>query len=84
MQMQQEGAMCPHLRPQLVGADRGISVAIYCGLPDGRARVPARDEVKRYCLDASHDFCPGYRNARVRETFTRGLAASRPATGEKR
>jgi hypothetical protein len=69
--------MCPHLRPHLVGADRGISVAIYCGLPGGRARVPASDEVQRY-------FCPGYRNARVRETFTRGLAASRPATGEKR
>jgi len=37
-----------------------VAVGIYCALPDGRVRVPARDERQLYCLPGHPEACPVY------------------------
>jgi hypothetical protein len=69
-----DGETCLHLRPHRGAPPTTLTVAVYCGLPSGRARVPSRDEVIRFCLGGHHGNCPGYRKARLREAFATGLA----------
>lgn len=65
---------CPDLRPNVGEPPTLLTVAVYCGLPGGRARVPSRDELIRFCVAGHHGDCPGYRLARLGETFAAGVA----------
>jgi hypothetical protein len=51
---------CPLLRPSRPMGRDAVAVGIYCALPDGRVRVPARDERQLYCLPGHQDDCPVY------------------------
>ncbi len=57
----------PYLRP--VGADRlgAFPVGVYCRFPDGRVRIPSRDEPARFCTIGHHADCIGFRRARYLE-----------------
>jgi hypothetical protein len=35
-------------------------IGIYCRFPDGRVRVPAMDEMRRFCLREQWEHCPAY------------------------
>jgi hypothetical protein len=65
---------CPYLRPSVDAPMTTLTVAVYCGLPSGRARVPSRDELLTFCIGGHHRDCPGYHRARMREAFASGLA----------
>ncbi len=65
---------CPYLRPNTGAPATAMTVGVYCGLPDGRARVPTRDELLRSCLTGHPGDCPGYRTARLREAFAAEIA----------
>jgi hypothetical protein len=61
---------CPFFRPSrslthdlaAVGIRQELtSVGVYCRLPDGRVRVPGREEVKSFCLPGRYRDCPHYR-----------------------
>jgi hypothetical protein len=61
---------CPFLQPTrslsrdlaAVGIYQEMTaVGVYCRLPDGRVRVPAREEVKGFCVPGRHRECPHYR-----------------------
>jgi len=55
-----ETAVCPFLNPGFAEGPYAPSTALYCRLPDGRVRVPARDEVRRYCTPRDFDACLVY------------------------
>ena len=65
---------CPYFQPRTDGSGDGVPYAVYCRQPDGRVRVPSRDERERFCASGHHLDCPGYRHAHFRETFLAGLA----------
>jgi hypothetical protein len=65
---------CPYLRPNIGEPPTVLTVGVYCGLPSGSARVPSRDELIRFCVAGHHGDCPGYRLARLRETFAAVVA----------
>lgn len=50
---------CPFLRPGL--ATGPLTIAMYCGLPGGRVKLPSRDEIERYCAPGAFERCPTYR-----------------------
>ena len=52
---------CPFLQPSRPLGARGRLIGIYCRLPDGRVRVPAADERRRFCLPGEWHDCPVYR-----------------------
>jgi hypothetical protein len=68
-----ETSPCAYLRPNVGAPPSALSIAVYCGLPSGRARIPSRDELLRFCVTGSHGDCPGYRRARHAETFVHSL-----------
>ena len=52
---------CPLLMPtRHLGHDE-IAIGRYCRFPNGRVRVPARDEMLTYCSVRAWDRCPVYR-----------------------
>ena len=56
-------ASCPNLRPlfeRRAGGSSGL-LPVYCRLPNGRVRVPTRDELASLCLGERYPNCPGYR-----------------------
>lgn len=65
---------CPYLRPAAGELATTPPYAVYCRFPDGRIRVPSRDEVTRFCASGHNLDCPGYRRAHLRETFMTGVA----------
>ncbi len=69
-----EPKSCPFIRPNVAGLPTVSTVAHYCCLPSGKARIPSRDELVRFCLTGHHGDCPGYRRIRMSETFAHGLA----------
>jgi len=46
---------CPFAIPALPSTD---SAAFYCRLPDGRVRIPTRDERIRFCASGRYEDCP--------------------------
>ena len=56
-----ESENCPFLVPKLDGPPEKFSVPVYCRLPNGRVRVPARDQLVFLCTAGQHHDCPGYR-----------------------
>jgi len=58
-------APCPNLMPRSGRRAGGFPgpVAVYCRLPDGRARVPTRVELASLCADGRYVNCPGYRRS---------------------
>ncbi len=68
------GSACPYLRPNAGAPATTLTVGVYCGLPDGCARVPSRDELIRLCLAGHRGDCPRYRTARLREAFAAEVA----------
>lgn len=54
-----EVSNCPFLTPKASG--RAVfSVSVYCRLPNGRVRVPTRDQLVFLCSAGQHHDCPGY------------------------
>jgi hypothetical protein len=61
------GSECPLLQPARLVGRHGRLIGIYCRFPDGRVRVPAGDERRRFCLTGLWQDCPAYqRHAPVR------------------
>jgi hypothetical protein len=52
---------CPLLAPSRPLGRGDVAFAIYCRLPDGRVRVPLRQEARQFCIPAQHRLCPVYR-----------------------
>jgi hypothetical protein len=52
---------CPFVHPARPLGRGGRLLGIYCRLPDGRVRVPPRDEMRRFCLREQWEQCPTYR-----------------------
>jgi len=40
---------------------RGLLIATYCRLPDGRIYLPLAKERRRFCLSGQWLYCPTYR-----------------------
>ena len=53
-------AECPFLQPTRPLSRGGRLIGFYCRLPDGRVRVPAEDEGRRFCLPRQWRQCPVY------------------------
>jgi hypothetical protein len=53
--------ICPNLGPGISDVTTRPTCAVYCRLPDGRIRIPSRDELSRFCLAGHFRDCPGYR-----------------------
>jgi hypothetical protein len=51
---------CPFLQPGRPGAGPIGLIGVYCRFPDGRVRVPAMDEMRRFCLREQWEHCPAY------------------------
>jgi hypothetical protein len=67
---------CPFLRPEAADHLEAFPVGVYCRLPDGRVRVPSRDELARFCAAGHYRDCPGFRSARQRERVLKTLAVA--------
>lgn len=67
-------ATCPCLQAHSSTSPAGLSYAVYCRRPDGRTRIPSRDETRHFCTTGRHLGCQGYRRTHVDELFTTGLA----------
>ena len=65
---------CPYLRPERADRLGAFPLGVYCRLPDGRVRIPSRDELARFCTTGHHADCVGFRRARYLETVVSGLA----------
>jgi len=52
---------CPLLSPRVSGKPETFSISFYCRQPNGRVRVPPRDQVMFLCTAGHHHDCPGYR-----------------------
>ncbi|MBI4611610.1 MAG: hypothetical protein HY726_21685 [Candidatus Rokubacteria bacterium] len=65
---------CPFLRPAMTVRLLAFPIAVYCRLPNGRVRVPSRDELIRFCTSRRSEDCPRYRLACCREPVAAGLA----------
>jgi hypothetical protein len=54
---------CPHLMPKVVRRAGGFPApaSVYCRLPNGRVRVPSRDQVASLCTSGQYFRCTGYR-----------------------
>ena len=51
---------CPFLCPARPLSRKAMLIGMYCRLPGGRVRVPARDEIERFCIPRRFPFCPVY------------------------
>ena len=69
-----ETPKCPYLRPHRADRLAAFPMGVYCRLPDGRVRIPSRDELARFCTTGHHADCIGFRRARYLETGVSGLA----------
>lgn len=67
-----EANACPFLRPETAERLAAFPVGVYCRLPDGRVRIPSRDELVRFCTTGRHDDCFAYRRASLRRTWLGG------------
>ena len=65
---------CPFLQPTMASRSELLGIGVYCRLPSGRARIPSRDEVARFCAAGKFRECPVYRRARYLEADLVGLA----------
>jgi hypothetical protein len=56
-------APCPNLmsRPARRAGGYQIPFPVYCRLPNGRVRVPTRDELASLCVDGRYLNCAGFR-----------------------
>jgi hypothetical protein len=61
-----EASRCPFLTPKLSGPPAAFSTLVYCRHPDGRVRIPPRDQLMVLCTLGHHHDCPGYRRWRSR------------------
>ena len=61
-----EGSNCPFLTPKVSLRPAVLSIPVYCRLPNGRVRVPPRDQLMFLCTVGQHYDCPGYRRWRPR------------------
>ncbi len=55
-----EVSNCPFLIPKVSRRGAVFSVPVYCRLPNGRVRVPTRDQLMFLCTAGQHHDCPGY------------------------
>jgi hypothetical protein len=62
-----EESTCPYLTPKLSGRPATFSVPVYCRKPNGRVRVPSRDQLMALCTAGHHHDCPGYRRLKPRD-----------------
>jgi hypothetical protein len=60
---------CPYLHPPTEGPGGEFLYSVYCRRPDGRVRVPSRDQLKRFCTSGHHVDCLGYRRISFGEAF---------------
>jgi hypothetical protein len=51
---------CPFLTPKASGPPPAFSISVYCRRPNGRVRVPPRDQLMFLCTAGHHHACPGY------------------------
>jgi len=71
-----DASNCPFLMPKLSGRAGIFPVPVYCRLPNGRVRVPTRDQLVVLCSAGHHHDCPGYRRWKPRvEGLFRGSVA---------
>jgi len=58
-----DGAPCPNLMPRPVRRPGGfpVPVSVYCRVPNGRVRVPTREQLASLCVGGRYPNCPGYR-----------------------
>lgn len=60
-----EESICPFLTPRVSeGTPVIFSIPVYCRQPNGRVRVPLRDQLMFLCTAGHHQDCPGYRRWR--------------------
>ena len=66
MEQDREGeeSNCPYLTPRVSGRAGVFPVPVYCRLPNGRVRVPPREQLVCLCTAGQHHHCPGYRRWR--------------------
>lgn len=65
---------CPFLRPRMASHLGAFPIGVYCRLPSGRIRIPARDELTRFCTTGGYCDCLVYRRAHAWEISFMGLA----------
>ena len=53
--------VCPNVDPGISNVTAPTMCAVSCRRPDGRIRIPSRDELNRFCLGGHFRDCPGYR-----------------------
>jgi hypothetical protein len=63
-----ETPKCPYLRPERADRLAAFPIGAYCRLPDGRVRIPSRDELARFCTTGHHADCVSIRRARYLDT----------------
>ena len=51
---------CPFLVPEVSDPLGPLSLPVYCRLPNGRVRIPTRDQLAYLCSAGHHQNCPGY------------------------
>jgi len=73
-------AGCPLLMPGARPEHGRAGVAVYCRLPDGRVRMPTREEFESLCFVERHRDCPGYRRWARLQRDVRRLAAVKGGT----
>lgn len=49
---------CPFLQPTRRLGRGDVAIGVYCRLPDGRVRVPARHELRAWCIPGRFESCP--------------------------
>jgi hypothetical protein len=49
---------CPFLVPALTGPAVGFPVPVYCRAPNGRVRMPSREQLVSLCSGGHHHACP--------------------------
>jgi len=54
-----EESSCPFLMPRVSGPPMAFSIPVYCRQPNGRVRVPPRDQLMFLRTAGQHDDCPG-------------------------
>ena len=51
---------CPFLTPKVERRRGRFPVPVYCRMPNGRVRVPTREQLAFLCTAGQHHDCPGY------------------------
>ena len=63
---------CPYWIGGTAEPTKGVTCAAYCRRPDGAVRIPAPDEVRRFCVTGGHGDCAGYRRVVLDELLSLG------------